>query len=764
MGDAWRPQIFLPCPTPKPMLRACTPMNRLLSFFNSRIALQLAAVLLAFLAWQNNAFAQFPKSATGGATGAVVQTQQVRAELVAFAPDGVGADKTVWVGLQLAHQPEWHTYWKNAGDSGLPTSLQWSLPEGITAGDIGWPTPQKIRIGSLANFGYEGTVLLPVPLSISKAFAPAPGAENLEVKLSASWLVCKQECVPQDGNFVLQVPLRGSTALHAADFDKARASQPVALNGKAEAQVDKDGLTLTVHGLPAAWQGKNINAFIETVDIVETARSPSPTDGAPQKWQADGTWSSKIALSGLRSESPATLAFVLALGDKGLRTEASVQGTWPALGNEPSLGGTAPVLNTANNPVTAPPPAPDQSLGAFSAALAAALLGGLILNLMPCVFPVLAIKVLAFTKPSERHSHRSQGLAYTAGVVLSFLALGGLMLALRAGGEQLGWGFQLQSPGVIAVLALLFTLIGLNLMGLLEVGNLLPGNLASMQLRHPLGDAFLSGVLAVAIASPCTAPFMGASLGYAIALPAAQALGIFAALGLGLALPYLVASWVPAMGRILPKPGLWMDTLRRFMAFPMWATVVWLLWVFGHLTGVDGAASLLALLLCLALLVWAMGLSGRSRTVFSGLSLAATIWLAFAIGPNVFKLEEAAAPGNAGAAQALTWQPWVPGRVDAELAAGKPVFVDFTAAWCITCQYNKKTTLANTEVLADFSAKNVTLLRADWTRRDPAISLALSSLGRSGVPVYVIYKSGQPPVVMSEVLGVNELRAALARL
>ena len=735
-------------------------MNRLLTSFSLRFALRLAAVCLALLVFQNGAFAQFAKPGTG-APAAVVQTPQVRAELVAFAPDGVGADKTVWVGLQLAHQPGWHTYWKNAGDSGLPTQLKWTLPAGVSAGDIAWPTPQKIRIGSLANFGYEGTVLLPVPLTISKTFA-APGSGSLEVQLSASWLVCKQECVPQDGSFVLQVPLQGSTALHAADFDKARAAQPAALAGKSDVHLDKDGLTLSVQGLPAAWRGKNINAFIETADIIETARAPSPTDGAAQRWQADGSWSSTMAHSSLRSEAPTTLAFVLALGDQSVRTEAAVQGTWPAISNGSATAGAAPVVNSAlSNPVS-PAPLAEQSLGALALALAAALLGGMILNLMPCVFPVLAIKVLAFTKPGERHSHRAQGLAYTAGVVLSFLALGGLMLALRAGGEQLGWGFQLQSPGVIAVLALLFTLIGLNLMGLLEVGNLLPGNLASMQLRHPLGDAFLSGVLAVAIASPCTAPFMGASLGYAIALPAVQALGIFAALGLGLALPYLAASWVPALGKVLPKPGLWMDTLRRFMAFPMWATVVWLLWVLGHLTGVDGAASLLALLLSLALLVWSLGLPGRSRTVLGGLSLAAVVWLGIAIGPNVFKLEEA--PATAGTAQANTWQAWAPGRVDAELAAGKPVFVDFTAAWCITCQYNKKTTLANGEVLADFSAKKVTLLRADWTRRDPAISQALSSLGRSGVPVYVIYQAGQAPVVMSEILGVGELRAALARL
>ena len=297
------------------------------------------------------------------------------------------------------------------------------------------------------------------------------------------------------------------------------------------------------------------------------------------------------------------------------------------------------------------------------------------------------------------------------------------------------------------------------MIGQLEVGNLLPGNLASVQLRHPLGDAFLSGVLAVAIASPCTAPFMGASLGYAIALPAAQALGIFAALGLGLAMPYLALSWLPALANVLPRPGAWMESLRRFMAFPMWATVVWLLWVLGHLSGVDGAASLLALLLCVALLVWSLGQTGRSRMVFATLSVLLGLWLATSIGPNVFKEEGVAPAADNGSAG---WQPWLPGRVDAELAAGKPVFVDFTAAWCITCQYNKKTTLADSGVVADFAAKKVRLLRADWTHRDPAITQALSALGRSGVPVYVLYQAGQAPLVMSEVLGVNELRSALA--
>jgi thiol:disulfide interchange protein DsbD len=397
----------------------------------------------------------------------------------------------------------------------------------------------------------------------------------------------------------------------------------------------------------------------------------------------------------------------------------------------------------------------------------AALVGGMILNLMPCVLPVLAIKVLGFSRHSEHTpaSQRAQGLAYTLGVVLSFVSLGALMLALRATGEQLGWGFQLQSPAVVAALAALFTLIGLNLAGLFEIGSVLPHSLASLQARHPVVDAFLSGVLAVAIASPCTAPFMGASLGYAISLPAAQALGIFAALGLGLALPFLAAAWIPAVGHWLPRPGAWMDTLRRFMAFPMLATVVWLVWVLGHLSGVDGAGALLALLLGLGLVVWSLGLEGRSRLVFATVSVALCAVLAGAIGPLVLKIEDAGSPGTVATnGNGSDWQAWAPGRVEAELAAGRPVFVDFTAAWCITCQYNKKTTLGSAEVLADMRAHNVTLLRADWTRRDPAITVALEQLGRSGVPVYVLHQVGKPPVVFSEILDAQALRASLATL
>ncbi|NMM77189.1 protein-disulfide reductase DsbD, partial [Acidovorax sp. SRB_24] len=432
-----------------------------------------------------------------------------------------------------------------------------------------------------------------------------------------------------------------------------------------------------------------------------------------------------------------------------------------------SGAGVSPALAAAleaNRASPAPVPRP-AGLGALLTALVGGLLGGLMLNLMPCVFPVLAIKVIGFARHGgNRRVHRQAGLAYTAGVVLSFLALGGLLLGLRAAGEQLGWGFQLQSPAVVAALAALFTVIGLNLAGVFEFGQFAPGRLATLQARHPAADAFLSGMLAVAIASPCTAPFMGASLGFAIDMPVAQALLVFAALGVGMALPYLAASWMPAVAGWLPRPGAWMDTFRRGMAFPMFATVAWLVWVLGQQSGIDGAGALLALLVAGSAVVWALTLRGRTRWVVASVLIAVGAWLASAIGPHVTKPAEIGTLAAAPAAAGQGWQPWSAERVAELQAAGRPVFVDFTAAWCVTCQYNKRTTLANAEVQADFAARNVALLRADWTRRDPAITAALAQLGRSGVPVYVLHAPGKAPVVMTEILSAAEVRDALAAL
>jgi thiol:disulfide interchange protein len=394
----------------------------------------------------------------------------------------------------------------------------------------------------------------------------------------------------------------------------------------------------------------------------------------------------------------------------------------------------------------------------------AALAGGALLNLMPCVFPVLSLKVLGFSHHAhDRRALLLGGLAYTAGVVLSFVALAALLLSLRAGGEQLGWGFQLQSPAVVAVLAALFTLIGLNLAGVFEVGSVLPSSVAAARARHPMVDALLTGVLAVAVASPCTAPFMGASLGLAVTLPTAQALAVFAALGLGMALPYLAASAWPAVARLLPRPGVWMAHFKTVMAFPMFATVVWLVWVLGQQTGIDGAAALLALLVALAFAAWALGSPTLGPRARGGFGAAALVLLAVALMwalPAWRHEATAQVPGTASA-----WQPWSAERVAQARTEGRPVFVDFTAAWCVTCQFNKRSTLADAEVLADFRARNVLLLRADWTKRDAAISAELARLGRSGVPVYALYApSSAGPTLLSEILSPTEVRGALAAL
>ncbi|MEX8192126.1 protein-disulfide reductase DsbD family protein [Comamonas guangdongensis] len=735
-----------------------------------------ALFLIAASAISTSAFAQIHLKTTS--TAAVVQTPRVRAELVAQAPEGVAAGQTFWLGLKLEHEPGWHTYWKNAGDSGLPTELQWQLPAGLSAGPIDWPVPNALRVGPLVNYGYEKSVLLPVPVKVAADFK-APASGMVEVRLSASWLICRVECIPENGEFTLQIPVQGTTATNSEDFSKAQAQQPASLKEQGQAIVKPDGgsaklpderLSLRVPGLPEALKGKALEFYPENAETFKHA-AESGKDWQ-QRWEGD-TWVAEgLPLSELRGDTPKQLAIVLALPageraaalDKGeaaaWRSTLDVAGQWtPA-----TVASVSPALAAAleaNKASASMPPSAQASATDLWAALLGGLIGGLILNLMPCVFPVLAIKVLGFAGHGQsRRAQRLGGLAYAAGMVLSFLALGALLLGLRAAGQQLGWGFQLQSPVVVALLAALFTLLGLNLAGFFEFGNMLPGRLASLQLRNPVLDSFLSGVLAVAIASPCTAPFMGASLGFAIDMPMAQALTVFAALGIGMALPYVLASFVPAAVGWLPRPGAWMQTFRHAMAFPMFATVVWLVWVLGHQSGVDAAAALLALLLVLTALIWALSLVGRSRVVLTGLALLLTAGIGYHALPLLGAQPPAAAQSEAGE----LWQPWSPEKVQSLQAANRPVFVDFTAAWCVTCQVNKRTTLNSAEVLSAFEQHQVQLLRADWTRQDPAITQALYALGRNGVPVYVLYAPGKPPVVMTELLTKSEVLDALKLL
>ena len=362
----------------------------------------------------------------------VVTSPQVRAELLAHAPDGADPGKTVWVGLQLTHQPDWHTYWKNSGDSGLPTSLQWTLPAGVSAGEIAWPLPKKIPIGNLANYGFDGTVLLPVPLTITPAFKPSVLNPDLEIKLKASWLVCRRECIPEEGEFVVHLPVRGSTALNGAAFDTSFKAQPHALNGNSQVELAGKLLKVSVTGLPATLQGKSLEFFPETPEIIETAAKWT------QSWQGN-VWTASVPVSPDRSQSPTLMPLVL-VGEiegqrQGFSSPAKVQGTWVKVAAAPSVSPELTAALQANTLSTQS--SPPSNIGLW-AALVGALLGGLLLNLMPCVFPVLAIKVMSFTQHADdRRGHRISGVAYSAGVVLSFVALGALMLALRSAGESL---------------------------------------------------------------------------------------------------------------------------------------------------------------------------------------------------------------------------------------------------------------------------------------------------------------------------------------
>ena len=686
------------------------------------------------------------------AASTVVTTDQVRAELVAHAPEGVSPGKPLWLGLQIQHQPQWHTYWKNPGDSGLPTMLAWQLPAGVTAGEIAWPTPKKLPVGPLMNYGYEGQLLLPVPVTVSPGF----NGDTLDIKLSAQWLVCKDVCIPQQGEFTLSIPVQASTAMNSAGFAAAQAALPQTAPGaqaRGELADDAKILRVTVSGLPAALQGRELAFFAETAGVIEPA---APINA---RWDG-GTWQAQVPISSQRFESPAQMQAVLVAPGvvAGTQIGFAIAGAWPALVAPVAAPGGVAVASAS------PPAAPATPQLGFALALVFAVIGGMLLNLMPCVFPILSLKLLGFA--GHAHSRRALlagGLAYSVGVVLSFVALAALLLVLRAGGEQIGWGFQLQSPLFIAALAVLFTVIALNLAGLFEFGTLLPSGMASMRLRHPLADSALTGVLAVAVASPCTAPFMGAALGLAFTLPPTQALALFAALGVGMALPYLAASAWPGLARAMPKPGAWMATFKTAMAFPMLATVVWLAWVLGQQTSIDGVTALLAVLVALAFALWAWGRIDSGRFARTAWSSVGVVLLGAVLAWALPSWREANAASTTPSADAR-WQPWSRERVAALNAEGRAVFVDFTAAWCVTCQVNKRTTLGNADVLADLDAKRVVLLRADWTRRDAAIGAELTRLGRNGVPVYAIYKPGQAlPTLLPELLSPQVLRDALAQ-
>jgi len=691
-----------------------------------------------------------PLPAAGETAARRVQVDLIP-ETLSAAPGG-----TLHAVLRMRIAPGWHTYWRNPGDSGLPVSLAWSLPEGVAADALQWPVPQRLPVGPLMNYGYEREARLLVSLRLPQRFAPA----RLAVAARAEWLVCREVCIPESGPVAFDLPVSADEPRpdprHQALFAQARAALPAASTGwTVDASVSDPTrrLTITVQPPPGLALSGPAYFFEGTGGLVAHADAQAWSlrrDGLRIEvpLQPGATPSALDGVFVFEASRPADRPHALALG-------APLAAQVPDLGPSRAsgvTGGAAPAGAIAT----------PGGLG-FALALLLALLGGLALNLMPCVFPVLSIKLLSLSAEwrDDGHGARAQALAYGAGVLASFWLLAGALLALRAAGEQVGWGFQLQSPGFVSALAVLFTLIALNLAGVFEVGSRLAGLAGQAAGNTGLRGAFLNGALAVAVAAPCTAPFMGAALGYALAQSAGVALAVFGALALGMALPFVVLAWIPGLARRMPRPGPWMVAFRQAMAFPLLATVGWLAWVLGAQAGNDAVFALLCGLVAVALAAWIWGrfvqagTGGRRRLAagaLSGLIAAGGLALAWPGAPS-------AAPRPAAD---MRWEAWSEATVSRLRAEGRPVFIDFTAAWCVTCQVNKRVVLDAPEVVARFAESGVVWLRADWTLRDPEITRALQGYGRSGVPVYVLYTPGAAsPRLLPELLTRQSVLGAL---
>ena len=689
--------------------------------------------------------------AVAAARAAPVRTEHVEAELVSERTALVPG-QPLTVALRLAMQRGWHTYWRNPGDSGLPTTLAWKLPQGLSAGPIQWPVPQALPVGPLMNFGYEGEAFL-----LTEVTAASGLADSKLVTLTgrADWLVCKEICIPEGADLALTLPVASVSDADprwAAPISSARGALPQALQGFAVSAVGVgQELVLTFTPRKEASDPGEAYFFPYKAGLIE----PS----AKQTLLRDGdAWKLTLAVANQRVGEFARVAGVIT-SSRGFAGQRAATLDVPLGGS--IVAGTAPPA-IATVPLALPA---DTSASSLGVALAFAFIGGALLNLMPCVFPVLSLKVLGFaTHGGGRATMRLHGLAFAAGVIASFWLLAGALVALRAAGAQLGWGFQLQSPAVIAALAVLFFVMALNLSGVFDFGRLIPSSVATWDAKQPFLNDALSGVLAVVIASPCSAPFMGAALGYALAAPREVTFAVFTSLGLGMALPYLVLAFFPKWRARLPRPGPWMQRLRQLLAFPLYGTVLWLAWVLGAQLDNDAVLRLGVSLLLIALALWAW--QSRSAGALRGWTVAALAGVA-AAAAVVWPVVAASTPTAASQSTSIDsggWQAYAPERLSTLVAQGRPVFIDFTAAWCVTCQVNKRLVLNSSETRDAFTRSNVALLRADWTRRDPAIGQALAALGRNGVPAYVLYRPGRKPLLLPEVLQQSTINDALATL
>jgi thiol:disulfide interchange protein DsbD len=675
------------------------------------------------------------------------------------------------VAIRITLDPEWHTYWINAGDAGLPLAVRWDLPDGFVAAALEWPVPQRIPVPPFMSYGYEDELLV-----LARITPPATLARTQRVTLrgDVDWLVCANVCIPAQGEVTLTLPV--TTGLAEADsrwgraIDAVRERLPQALDGwRARAwEVDSAYILDVVPVVGAPLSAPYLCS--DSTGIVEHA--------FPQRVVRVGeSWRIRIPKSEFAPDDVSRIGGVL-VGDAGKdrdspgwTIEAQIGAVPADVASESSDAFLAAlVLETGGIAEDKEPSAVPASAGmSIILALAFAFAGGMILNLMPCVFPVLSVKVMSFVDNAGANGAmaRRHGAMFAAGVVLSFWVLAGSLFALRAAGAQLGWGFHLQSPTIVALLALGMFALALSMSGVFEVGVMLTRLGQARSSRGDI-DALLTGGLAVLVAAPCTAPFMGAALGYALVQPPLAGLAVFTTLALGLAAPYTVLSWTPGMMSRLPRPGRWMETLKQLLAFPLYATVVWLVWVFGRQTGLNASAILLLALTATGLAAWIAGRTSGARTAavrvgigsVALLAVALSTWGARAVAATPLREISSSSANTDGAA----WEPFSPERVAALRRDGQIVFVNFTAAWCLSCQVNDRVALRAASVRRAFSDSDVALLEADWTSRDAVIADVLQSFGRSGVPLYVVHPpSGSAPEVLSAILTPRIVIDAIAR-
>ncbi|MCS6892273.1 MAG: protein-disulfide reductase DsbD family protein [Rhodovarius sp.] len=639
-------------------------------------------------------------------------------ELAAIAPG-----RPFRVGLDLSLAPGWHSYWRNPGDAGAAPEITWQLPDGARAGPLQFPAPERIPYGPLVNFGYTGRILFPLEVTPPPTLRPG---EVFTLIAEASWLVCEQICIPEAARFSLSLPVAAApepAPAMAARFALAEAALPRPSPFAARIGFrDRQGvLELTD---PTFAPGRIREAFFFPAEAGLLDHAAAQPLGL-----AAGRLTLTLSRAGAEAPLPAQIEGVIALTDaQGIRS--------------------AYALALAPGPMPAPAAA---GLPLWQAALLAAL-GGVILNLMPCVFPVLAMKAMGIARLSGAAAGelRAHALSYSAGVVVSFLAIGAVLYGLRTAGRMAGWGFQFTEPLFVAAMALLMLAVGLNLSGVYRLGGA-TGTGQALAARGGHAGSFFTGALAVLVATPCTAPFMAAAIGAAMAMPPLAMLAVFGALGVGMALPWLLLALAPAALRLLPRPGPWMERLRQLLAFPMYGAAVWLVWVLAQLAGADAVLAVLAAALLLGFAAWALGTAQAGGARWGrGMAAAGVIG---ALGLLALLLPASPPAPSAPAEASAGAEVWSEERLAALRAQGRPVFVNMTAAWCITCKVNEQLALQTPSVRAAFAERGITLLVGDWTRGDPAIGAVLRAHGREGVPLYLYYPpGGGGPVMLPQIL------------